>query len=49
MVLSGRLGLIGFGKLSFDEAGTVALGNTRTGRVGQARCHVVRWGRVWPY
>ena len=47
MVLSGRLGLIGFGKLSFDEAGTVALGNTRTGRVGQARCGWVWFGAVY--
>ncbi len=47
MVLSGRLGLIGFGELSFDEAGTVALGNTRTGRVGQVRYDEVRRGWVW--
>ena len=47
IVRSGRLGLIGFDKLSFDEAGQAWCGVTRYGGVGLGRCGVFRLDGVW--
>ena len=47
LIRHGRLGLIGFDKLSFDEAGQAWCGVTRYGGVGLGRCGVFRLDGVW--